>query len=73
MGILTLRKYIRKALNLIMKKSLVFVFRIIGPPRVLRYGSPINVALLKAFGADLDGNNIVVPGSGCDNHDAQQV
>jgi len=60
MGILTLRKYIRKALNLIMKKSLVFVFRIIGPPRVLRYGSPINVALLKAFGADLDGNNIVV-------------
>jgi len=60
MGILTLRRYIRKALNLIMKKSLVFVFRIIGPPRVLRYGSPLNVALLKAFGADVDGNNIIV-------------
>lgn len=55
-----MRRYIRKVLNLIMKKSLVFVFRIIGPPRVLRYGSPINVALLKAFGADVDGKNIII-------------
>jgi acetyltransferase-like isoleucine patch superfamily enzyme len=42
------------------KKSLVLVFRIIGPPRVLRYGSPVNVFLLKAFGADIDEENVTI-------------
>ena len=46
-----LNGYKRKFLIFIFKISVVCVFKIIGPPRVLRYGSPINVALLKAFGA----------------------
>jgi acetyltransferase-like isoleucine patch superfamily enzyme len=57
---LALRRYIRKALILILKKSLVFVFRIIGPPRVLRYGRQINVAILKAFGADVDEKSVTI-------------
>lgn len=57
---LPLREYIRKALILISKKSLVFVFRIIGPPRVLRYGSIVNVAILKAFGADVDEKSVTI-------------
>lgn len=57
---LPLRRYIRKALTLILKKSLVFVFRIIGPPRVLRYGSRVNAAILKAFGADVDEKSVTV-------------
>jgi maltose O-acetyltransferase len=53
---LPLRVYIRRAIILIVKNSLVLVFRIIGPPRVLRYGSPVNIAILKAFGADVEKN-----------------
>jgi len=48
-----LRRYIRKALTGLLKGSLILVFKIIGPPRVLRYGSVVNVALLRAFGASV--------------------
>lgn len=34
------------------------MFKIIGPPRVLRYGRQINVAILKAFGANVGEKNV---------------
>jgi acetyltransferase-like isoleucine patch superfamily enzyme len=54
-----LRRYVRKALIPILKNSVILAFRIIGPPRMLRYGSPVNVALLRAFGADV-GENVTI-------------
>lgn len=48
-----LRKYIRRALLAILKYLLIFVFKIIGPPRTLHYGQPINAAILRAFGANV--------------------
>ena len=46
-----LRKYIRRVLLAILKYLLIFVFKIIGPPRILHYGQAINAAILRAFGA----------------------
>lgn len=54
-----LRRYIRKALIVLLKKVLIIIFKIIGPPRILRYGGPINVALLKTFGAEV-GQKVIV-------------
>ncbi len=54
-----LRGYIRKAGILIFKTSLIFFFKIIGPPRLLKYSGPVNVAILKAFGAEV-GQNVIV-------------
>lgn len=53
------RIYIRKALTAILKAIMVLFFKIIGPPRVLRYGSPVNITLLRAFGAKV-GKNVHV-------------
>jgi acetyltransferase-like isoleucine patch superfamily enzyme len=50
------RKYIRTALISIAKITFILFFKIIGPPRVLRYGSQVNIALLKAFGAKVGKN-----------------
>lgn len=46
-----LLKYFRRALTFILKYFLLLVFKIIGPPRILQFGWPINVAILRAFGA----------------------
>ena len=54
-----LRGYIRSLLIFIFKICVVFIFKVIGPPRVLRYGGPVNIALLKAFGAEV-GQNLIV-------------
>ncbi|MBN2181310.1 MAG: acyltransferase [Sedimentisphaerales bacterium] len=48
-----LQKIIQKSVILLSKISLVLLFKIIGPPRLLRYGSKINIALLRAFGAQV--------------------
>ncbi len=55
-----LRQYFRKTLIFLLKNILLLVFKIIGPPRVLRYGSPINVAILKAFDADIDEKKVTI-------------
>jgi len=44
----------------LLKNTLLLVFKVIGPPRVLRYGSPINVAILKAFGANVEEKNVII-------------
>lgn len=54
-----LRKYLRKSLIFIFKICVIFIFKVMGPPRVLRYGGPVNIALLKAFGAEV-GQNLIV-------------
>ena len=54
-----LRGYIRKSLIFIFKICMVCIFKVIGPPRVLRYGGPANLALLKAFGAKV-GKNVIL-------------
>lgn len=48
-----LREYIRRALLAILKYLLIFVFKIIGPPRILHFGQSINAAILRAFGANV--------------------
>jgi acetyltransferase-like isoleucine patch superfamily enzyme len=60
MGISTLRKYIRKVLVLLAKISLVSIFKIIGPPRILQFGWPINAAILRAFGAKVSKNHVYI-------------
>jgi len=54
-----MREYVRKTLNLLLKASMIIVFKIVGPPRILRYGSPVNAAILRAFGADI-GEDVMV-------------
>jgi len=53
------KKFIQKSLILISKIFFILLFKIIGPPRLLRYGSKINVPLLRAFGAQV-GNKVTV-------------
>ena len=55
-----MRKYLKKTLIFLLKNTLLLVFKVIGPPRVLRYGSPINVAILKAFGANVEEKNVII-------------
>ena len=59
-GIKTLRKYIQKVLILIAKVSLVSLFKIIGPPRILQFGWPVNAAILRAFGARVSKNRVYI-------------
>jgi acetyltransferase-like isoleucine patch superfamily enzyme len=53
------RKYTRKTLIFILKIVLICLFKIIGPPRVLRYGGPVNLSILRAFGAKV-GKNVII-------------
>jgi acetyltransferase-like isoleucine patch superfamily enzyme len=49
-----LRKCLQKTLIFILKNTLILVFKIIGPPRILQFGWPVNAAILKAFGAKVN-------------------
>ena len=55
-----MRKYIQKVLVLLAKISLVSLFKIIGPPRILQFGWPVNAAILRAFGAKVSKNGVYV-------------
>lgn len=59
-GMPRLRKYIQKAIIALLKYPLIFVFKIIGPPRILRYGWPLNAAILRAFGAKVSKNRVFI-------------
>ena len=56
--ITTLRKYINKLLVPLAKIILVSLFKIIGPPRMLQFGWPVNAAILRAFGAKVSKNRV---------------
>jgi len=62
-GITTLHKYFNKLLILIAKIVLVSIFKIIGPPRILQFGWPVNAAILRAFGVKVGKNEFVVGGA----------
>ena len=55
-----MRKYIQKLLVLIAKISLVSLFKIIGPPRILQFGWPVNATILRAFGAKVGKNRVYI-------------
>ena len=57
---LILRRYIQKVLVFILKIFLIFIFKIIGPPRVLRYGWPVNASILRAFGAKISKDRVYI-------------
>jgi len=59
-GIITLRKYINKLFVLIAKILLVSIFKIIGPPRILQFGWPVNAAILRAFDAKVSKNRVYI-------------
>jgi maltose O-acetyltransferase len=50
------RKYLRAVLIVILKTFLISIFKIIGPPRILKYGGPVNIAILRAFGGKVSKN-----------------
>jgi hypothetical protein len=58
--ITTLRKYINKLFVLSAKIALVSIFKIIGPPRILQFGWPVNAAILRAFGAKVGNNRVYI-------------
>jgi acetyltransferase-like isoleucine patch superfamily enzyme len=64
-GITTLRKYLQKLLIPIAKISLVSLFKIIGPPRILQFGWPINATILRAFGAKVGKNRVHIHSPVC--------
>ena len=51
--------YIRAAVIALSKVILILIFKIIGPPRVLRYGSRINKVILRAFGGKVSKNSTI--------------
>ncbi len=55
-----MRKYIRKLFILLAKILLVSIFKIIGPPRILQFGWPVNAAILRAFGAKVSKQRVSV-------------
>lgn len=59
-GMPKLRKYIQRAIIALLKYPLIFVFKIIGPPRILRYGWPLNAAILRAFGAKVGKSGVFI-------------
>ena len=67
-GITTLHKYFNKLFILVVKIVLVSIFKIIGRPRILQFGWPLNAAILRAFGAKA-GKNAVVGGGAVVNRD----
>lgn len=54
-----LKKIVRRGGVLLTAIPLVTLFRLIGPPRVLRYGRTLNRILLRAFGASV-GDNVLL-------------
>lgn len=55
-----LRKYLQKVLIFFAKYALLLLFKIIGPPRMLQFGWPINAAILRAFGAKVGKKGVFI-------------
>ena len=55
-----MRKYINKLFVPLAKILMVSIFKIIGPPRILQFGWPVNAAILRAFGANVSKNHVYI-------------
>lgn len=55
-----MRKYFQKTLIFLLKYTLIVVFKIIGPPRILQFGWPVNAAILRAFGAKVGKERVFI-------------
>ena len=55
-----MRKYFHKTLIFLLKNTLLLVFKVIGPPRILQFGWPINAAILRAFGAKVSKERVYI-------------
>jgi acetyltransferase-like isoleucine patch superfamily enzyme len=53
------QKYMRRIFIAVLKIAVIILYKIIGPPRILKYPSPVNIALLRAFGANVSKNATV--------------
>lgn len=53
------RKYFRNGLIALAKVILILYYKIIGPPRILKYPSQVNIAILRAFGAKVGEKTII--------------
>lgn len=56
------RRQVRKFASYLAALPLIMLFKIIGPPRVLRYGCTLNKILLRAFGASVGKVNVCIRG-----------
>lgn len=54
-----LRRLMQEISEILQKNLIIFVFKLIGPPRILAYSSRINKAILRTFGAKI-GNKVYV-------------
>ncbi len=54
-----MKRLIRKCLSTLWRQLLIFIFKMYGCPRILKYGDNTNKAILKAFGAKV-GENVRV-------------
>src|SRR4030042_856978 len=50
----------KKVLSTFKKNILIFIFKLIGPPQILTFTSKTNKAILKAFGAHIGKNRILI-------------
>jgi len=55
-----LRKLLQKTLIFLLKNTLILVFKVIGPPRILQFGWPVNAAILRAFGAKVSKEKVFI-------------
>lgn len=55
-----MRKHVQKVLVFLSRNALVLLFKVIGPPRILQFGWPINAAILRAFGANVGRNGVYI-------------
>lgn len=49
---------IKRLVYFFLKNAVVLVYKILGPPRVLLFHKKLNLDVLKAFGAEIGGNNV---------------
>ncbi|MEJ2647784.1 MAG: acyltransferase [Sedimentisphaerales bacterium] len=55
------QKYLRHFLSAVFKIAIIILFKIIGPPRILKYPSAVNIAILRAFGAKVSKKAVIRP------------
>lgn len=55
------RKYTKGLILAILKRLIIWAYKLVGPPHILQYNLDINAALLKSFGAVVGRNPLIYP------------